>query len=267
MIVPVMLITPPVQIDIMKIHILSDLHLEFSAFVPPVVESDVIVLAGDVWLGIRGIAWARQTWPDKEVIFVLGNHEFYRSEVNRENEEMKKAARVYGVHVLNRDEVVIDGVRFVGATLWTDFCLFGEPKRPFAYAAALNGLSDFRVIDFGSKTLMPQDTADFNAADVAFLERKLLKETFDGETVVVTHHLPSMRSVAERYSKDLMSACFASDFDRLMGYSKLWIHGHTHDSSDYELNGTRVICNPRGYCKAGQAPENAEFNSGLVVEV
>jgi hypothetical protein len=76
-----------------------------------------------------------------------------------------------------------------------------------------------------------------------------------------------MRSVAERYAEDLLSACFASDFDRLMGYSKLWIHGHTHDSSDYELNGTRVICNPRGYCKAGKAPENTEFNPGLVVQI
>ena len=262
-----MLITPPAQIDPMKIYILSDLHLEFLAFLPPMVDADVIVLAGDIWIGIRGIAWARQTWPDKVVIFVAGNHEYYRSEIGKENEMMEQAARLYGVHVLNRGEVIIEGVRFLGATLWTDFRLFGDAKRPYAYAAGLNGLRDFRVIDYGSRTFMPQDSAQFNAEDVAFLERKLIAEPFDGKTVVVTHHLPSRRSVAERYSKHMLSACFASDLDRLMGFSKLWIHGHTHDSFDYVLNGTRVICNPRGYCEEGGTPENSGFNPGLVVEV
>lgn len=251
----------------MKIQILSDLHLEFSLFKPPKLAADVIVLAGDIWIGIRGIAWARQTWPGKVVIFVPGNHEYYRSEVGLENKMMEQAARLYGVHVLNRGEVIIEGVRFLGATLWTDFRLFGDAKRPYAYAAALNGLSDFRVIDYGSRTFMPQDSAQFNAEDIAFLERKLIDEPFDGKTVVVTHHLPSKQSVSERYSKQLLSACFASDFDRLMGFSKLWIHGHTHDSFDYELKGTRVICNPRGYCEAGDAPENSQFNPGLVVEI
>ena len=262
-----MLIIPPVQIDIMKMHILSDLHLEYSAFEPPMVDADVIVLAGDIWTGVRGIVWARQTWPDKEVVFVPGNHEFYRSEIGIENEMMEQAARLYGVHVLNRKEIVIGGVRFLGATLWTDFRLFGEAERLNAYAAGLNALRDFRVIDYGSKTLRPQDSAVFNADDVAWLERKLLNESFDGETVVVTHHLPSRRSVAERYSKQLLSACFASDFDHLMGFSKVWIHGHTHDSFDYEINGTRVVCNPRGYSADGEAPENSEFNPELVVQV
>jgi len=251
----------------MRIHILSDLHIEYSAFTPHVVDADVIVLAGDICSGIRGIVWARQAWPDKEVVFVPGNHEYYRSEIGIENEMMEQAARVYGVHVLNRNEVVISGVRFLGATLWTDFGLFGEVERRYAYAAALNGLRDFRVIDYGSKTFMPQDSVELNAADVTWLEEKLKRETFDGPTVVVTHHLPSGSSVEERFKKDLLAACFASNYDHLMGYSKLWVHGHTHDSFDYELNGTRVICNPRGYCKANESPENPQFNPELVVEV
>ncbi|MDD4912222.1 MAG: metallophosphoesterase [Sideroxydans sp.] len=251
----------------MKIHILSDLHIEYTVYEPAAVEADVIVLAGDICLSTRGIAWARMAWPDKEIVFVPGNHEYYRSEMGIENEQMEMAAKVYGVHVLNRGEVVIDGVRFLGATLWTDFKLFGEAERPWAYAAGLNGLRDFRVIDFGVNTFMPQDSAEINAEDVAWLENKLKHERFDGATVVVTHHLPSSHSVAERYRKELLSACFASDFDNLMGYSKLWIHGHTHDSFDYELNGTRVVCNPRGYCKLGQPPENPTFDPNLVIEI
>lgn len=251
----------------MKIQILSDLHIDYSDYMPEFVEADVIVLAGDICLGTRGIAWARMTWPDKEIVFVPGNHEYYRSEIGIENEMMADAGRVYGVHVLNRAEVVIGDVRFLGATLWTDFRLFGEEERPWAYAAALNGLTDFRVIDYGSNTFMPQDSAEINAMDAAWLRTKLIDETFEGETVVVTHHLPSWQSVADRFKKSLLSACFASDFEALLGHSKIWIHGHTHDSYDYALNGTRVICNPRGYCKAGEPPENPDFNGALCVEI
>lgn len=251
----------------MKIHILSDLHIEYSAYEPRSVETDVIVLAGDICPGIGGIAWARQAWPDKEIIFIPGNHEYYHAEIGTENEQIEAAAKVYGVHLLNRDEAIIGGVRFLGATLWTDFLLFGEEERPYAYAAALNGLRDFRVIDFGTEKFTPQDSAVFNATDVAWLESKLKQEAFDGSTVVVTHHLPSACSVAERFRTVLLSACFASNLDHLLGHSKLWVHGHTHDSFDYELNGTRVVCNPRGYCKPGNPPENPQFNPGLVVEV
>jgi len=251
----------------MKIQILSDLHLEYSSFEPMQTDADVIVLAGDIWLGTRGIAWARETWTDKEIVFVPGNHEYYRSEIGIETELMELAARDHGVHVLNRKEIVIGGVRFLGATLWTDFRLFGEEERPWAYAAALNGLPDFRVIDYGSQTFMPQDAAELNVADVVWLEGKLKDDKFDGKTVVVTHYLPSMRSVSDHYKKELLSACYASNFDHLMGYAQLWIHGHTHDSFDYQNNGTRVICNPRGYSKAGESPENREFKPALVVEI
>lgn len=251
----------------MKILVLSDLHNEFSPFEPAPAAADVVVLAGDICLGTRGIAWARQAWPQQEIVFVPGNHEYYRSEIGIENEQMELAGQIYGVHVLNRRQAVINGVRFLGATLWTDFRLFGEAEVPWAYSAALNGLSDFRVIDYGDKTFMPQDSAAFNSADVAWLEQQLLHEIFAGPTVVVTHHLPSMRSVAERYRKSLLSACFASNFDRLLGHCSLWVHGHTHDSFDYEVNGTRVVCNPRGYCKAGQMPENPDFDPRLLVEV
>ncbi|MDD4929007.1 MAG: hypothetical protein PHP85_07005 [Gallionella sp.] len=196
-----------------------------------------------------------------------GNHEYYRSEIGVENELMAAAADVYGVHVLNRAQVIIGGVRFLGATLWTDFRLFGEEERPWAYAAGLNGLSDFRLIDYGAQTFMPQDSAKLNQADVAWLESMLRDEAYDGKTVVVTHHLPSALSVAGRYKENLLSACFASNLDRLMGRSELWIHGHTHDSFDYEIKKTRVICNPRGYCKTGGAPENPDFNPVLLVDV
>ncbi|WP_297505918.1 hypothetical protein [Ferrovum sp.] len=103
---------------------------------------------------------------------------------------------------------------------------------------------------------------------MAFLERQL-QAPFDGKTVVVTHHLPSFKSVAGRFQKSAMSAAFASNLDDLLGSDKacLWVHGHTHDSLDYEVKGMRVICNPQGYILSNSRPENMDFDPGLVIEV
>lgn len=249
----------------MRIHVLSDLHLEFAPFDPPETGADVVVLAGDIWQGSRGIAWARRAWPHREIVYVPGNHEYYRSEIGVENALMVGAGREHGVHVLNRGEVVIGGVRFLGAVLWTDFLLFGKHEREHAMLAGAAGLSDFSVIDYGTAAFTSHDAAELNRLDVAWLEARLKREPFDGNTVVVTHHLPSMRSVPGRYQRDLLSACFASHLDDLLGYSTLWIHGHTHDSLDYVAQGARVVCNPRGYARPGQPPENPAFEPALTV--
>jgi len=98
--------------------------------------------------------------------------------------------------------------------------------------------------------------------------QKALDTPFDGVTVVVTHHLPSEKSIGEQYQGDWANASFASRLDDMMGRSTLWIHGHTHINFDYELHGTRVICNPRGYCRRdGSGGENPAFNPSLVAEV
>jgi Icc-related predicted phosphoesterase len=84
------------------------------------------------------------------------------------------------------------------------------------------------------------------------------------KTVVVTHHLPHCRSIPARFKGDLLNAAYASDLSEVieMGRPVLWIHGHTHDSCDYTVGDTRVICNPRGY-----DDENGHFNLSLTVQV
>ena len=47
----------------MKIRILSDLHLEFQDWTPPESDADVVVLAGDIHVGTRGIDWALDILP------------------------------------------------------------------------------------------------------------------------------------------------------------------------------------------------------------
>lgn len=250
----------------MKILILSDLHLEFASFTPISDEVDLVILAGDIWKKDMGIYWARENWPNTQIIYIAGNHEFYNSDRNAVLSLLKSAAVETGVHFLDNDEVVINGVRFLGATLWTDFNLFGTELREKAICAGKRGLNDFWMIVERGDTFSPSDAMDLCNESVDWLKSKLATVEDIAKTVVITHHLPSMQSVSERYRSDILSACFASNLDELLGYSKLWIHGHTHDSFDYTANGTRVICNPRGYVPKG-VQENLEFNPSFIVEI
>lgn len=250
----------------MKILILSDLHLEFANFQAPEVEVDVVILAGDIWKKNNGIFWARATWLNTEIIYVAGNHEFYDGDRSDVLHQLRDAADDTGVHFLDNDEVVIDGVRFLGATLWTNFLLFGEAQQYEAMNAGMSGLNDFRKINEGGLAFTPADAIALCDKSTQWLKSKLLDEPFEGKTVVITHHLPSMYSVAERYKHDILSACFASNLDELLGQSELWIHGHTHDSFDYKVGMTKVVCNPRGYFFKG-TQENSGFNSELIIEV
>ena len=249
----------------MKLQILSDLHLEFSNLLVSETDADVIVLPGDIWKGDAGIYWARATWPNKPIIYVAGNHEFYGKNRLETLAKLRIAARETGVHFLDNEEVIIDNVRFLGATMWTDFELYNNKNADMMIAS--NGLNDFRVIHEGVKHFSPMDSVVLHEQSIAWLTKKLIDEPHEGETVVVTHHLPSMLSVADRFKGDSLSACFASNLDHLLGYSSLWVHGHTHDSFDYSVNGTRVVCNPRGYCRYEGGDENFDFNPNLVFEL
>ena len=60
----------------MRIHLLSDLHNEFSSFVPVLLDCDLVILAGDIDLKSRGVEWAKKTFS-VPVLYVPGNHEFY----------------------------------------------------------------------------------------------------------------------------------------------------------------------------------------------
>lgn len=249
----------------MKLYIISDIHLEFSNFEPFATDADVVVLAGDIGKKSNGIIWAREKFPDKEIIYVPGNHEFYGAQREDTLVLMRIAAEQCKVHLLDNDEVVINGVRFLGSTLWTDFLLFGEHKKNEVMMDGQNCLNDFRLIHEGIMLFTPMLSTKLHEQSLAWLTEKL-NTPFDGNTVVVTHHLPSALSVVERFKDSALSACFASNLDHLFGKMSMWIHGHTHDNLNYVANGTRVICNPRGYVTY-RGSENFEFNPKLVVEI
>lgn len=254
------------KIQAMKILVLSDLHNEFTVFEPIETDADVIVLAGDIDNGDAGLKWARKTWPARKIVYVIGNHEYYRRDFAETQASLRQAARARDIYLLEDNEAIIDGVRFLGATLWTDFEYFGADKKAMAMEEGQNRLNDFRLIQYGQLgTFSPEHSVDLHKRSLAWLTAKL-DEPFDGPTVVVTHHLPSEKSVAERFTDTPLSGCFVSHLDYLFGKMGLWIHGHTHDSFDYVANGTRVVCNPRGYVTSRGA-ENAGFDPSKVVEV
>ena len=250
----------------MNILILSDLHLELSPFSPPQDDVDVIVLPGDIHKNNLGIYWARATWPDKPIVYVAGNHEFYKHDRLNVLENLRLAALEQNVYFLENDEVVIDGVRFLGCTLWTDFLLFGLTRQEICMDAAIKGINDFSVINENGTLFTPNDSVRICNTSIRWLKSKLINTSFKGKTVVITHHLPSMLSVADKYKSDILSACFASHLDSLFGYSDLWVHGHTHVSFDYDLKGTRVVCNPRGYVLRNGV-ENTSFDPIKIVSL
>ncbi|MES2352252.1 MAG: metallophosphoesterase [Pseudomonadota bacterium] len=267
----------------MKIHVLSDLHIEFAPFVPDpaaVEAADVIVLAGDISTGTQAIPWARKTFAGKPIIYIAGNHEFYRHHWTKLLPELRGLATGYGVHFLENDSVTIDGVRFLGCTLWTDFLLFGEAKKPDARREAMTFVNDFSQIKAsfrrtdGAPTyrLTTEHTIKRHHESLTWLKAELASGD-PASTVVITHHYPSKRSTAPKWSNDLVSAIFGSNLptEVLLG-AKLWIHGHTHESCNYRIGDSRrsvrVVCNPRGYPLGWHKTEfeNASFQPGLLID-
>jgi predicted phosphodiesterase len=248
----------------MRLHVLSDLHFEFGSFDVPDTDADVVVLAGDVAVGPRGFDWIQQRFRGRPVVYVLGNHEFYRHNLPRLTKALKREARGSHIHLLENSSVELRGFWFLGCTLWTNFALSPDPAKAMCEAECF--LKDFRLIRFGpaDRVLQAKDTVDVHRASVAWLESELERHD-PARTVVVTHHAPSPRSEAPGHANSPLSAAFASDLGALVEQSRipLWIHGHTHFNVDYLLGVTRVITNQRGY---PQAP-CVGFDVGKVIEV
>jgi Icc-related predicted phosphoesterase len=230
----------------MRLHVLSDLHQELGDYTPKRIDADVVVLAGDIHQGSQGIQWARRYFPKKEVIYVMGNHEFYGRDVKYLVEGCRVEARGANIHLLENQSVQIGGVTFIGCVLWTDFKLWPKPAE--AMEAAKDYLNDFKLIRTPSGRLRPEDTVQFHQASVAWLKAELKKNDPE-KTVIVTHHAPSARSIPPQNVGDILNAAFASNLDSLIRGSRvpLWIHGHTHYNVDYRIGRTRIYSNQRGY--------------------
>jgi hypothetical protein len=244
---------------------MSDLHVEFAAFHPPPVAADVVVLAGDIGVRLGGLSWAKATFPDTPVVYVPGNHEYYGSAIPHFTEKLRAAALGSGVHVLDKDAIVLGGVRFLGATLWTDFGVHGADQRDVAGELARAGMSDFTRIRVSPRfsRITPRAMAGLHQQARSWLTERLA-EDFAGPTVVITHHAPSLRGVVPEYRGDPLTAAYASRLDHLLdGRPRAWIFGHTHHSVDEMIDGTRLVSNQRGY----PGEPGVQFDPARVIEV
>ncbi len=281
----------------MRIQLLSDLHLEVHPhFVPePAPTANVLVLAGDIGsyqtgsqlngphFGLERFSPLPQFagWPTP-VLLVPGNHEYDAQDFDVAHARLRASCEALGISWLEQETVVLDNVRFVGTTLWSDFDALADDAKITDLTQRLRMREKaFRAANFYlSKTGTTRQGSPFLASQVrdqslqcqAWLS-SALRQPFDGSTVAVTHFAPSLRSADPRYGLVPGTCGFCSALDALLLGAQLWLHGHLHNATDYETQGVntdsstwhcRVLANPLGYARKG---EQAKFDPLLTVAV
>jgi hypothetical protein len=288
----------------MKISIASDVHLEFGDInIQNTDGANVLILSGDILVAAdigrpdphnimedarsnRYVDFFKRcSFQFPHVIYVLGNHEHYHGDfattANRIR-SMLESNMLSNVYLLDREVKVIDGVTFIGGTLWTNM----NQRDPLTLYHMTSMMNDFRVVQNSAqqvsfKTMVPlldengvqktnQDgtprfQVEFNTRPAKFSPEDAVAEfdamtgyistvtqgRYDQKFVVVGHHSPSRLSTHPRYANDtIMNGGYSSNLDEFIlnhPQIKLWTHGHTHHNFDYMIGSTRIVCNPRGY--------------------
>lgn len=233
----------------MRLRIFSDLHIEFGDATPSTFESDgedLVVLAGDIDLGVDGIRWAQTAFVGRPVIYVLGNHEFYGCDFEELVDDARYAAKGTNVTVLEREYVDIAGWRIMGSTLWTDFRALGPELEMPSMGDAGRRIADYRQITLNDLRLRVSYTRDRCRASHRWLAREIQASSLP--TIVVTHHAPTLATESPQHSGELLNASYHNAFDELIRSPvRLWIHGHTHYNVDTHVNGIRVLTHQKGY--------------------
>lgn len=247
----------------MRLHVLSDLHLEFGAFQYSNQMADCVILAGDVHTKKNGIKWIKENITEIPVIYIMGNHEFYGEKFPRLIDKIKKEAEDTNVHVLENEHTEIDEYLFFGCTLWTNMNLYGDFQSGSIESQQMNDYKRIRK-SAGYKKLQPRDTRIHHSESVLEMEKFFASHSND-RTVVVTHHAPSILSLPENRRDQIISCAYASNLDSFVQEHAplIWIHGHIHHSKDYRIGNTRILSNPRAYIDE----PNPNFDPSLVVEI
>lgn len=254
----------------MKIQLLSDLHLEVQPdfLLRPAPDADLLVLAGDIGsyqygsrlpgadFGLERFSPLRG-WP-APVLYVPGNHEYDAVEFDATHARLRDTCERLGITWLERETVIMDKVRFVGTTLWSDFDALAQQARPAQQLKARE--KAFRAANWYLRTTgTTRHGAPWLAEAVreqALVCQQWLREAlavpFDGTTVVVTHFAPSLHSADPRYGNVPGTAGFCNSLDELLPLARLWLHGHLHCPSNYVHRGCRVVANPLGYAGKGE---------------
>lgn len=283
----------------MKLALVSDLHLEFAPIKLPKTEANTLLLAGDIVpvayledrrtdaearkVKKRVVEFMEETLSQyKQVFHIMGNHEHYNGVWEETIDCFKElwAAHCPNVIVLNNEAVTLDdGFMLWGGTLWTDFA----GGNPVHMEVARDGMNDYNLIRhtdqgrdvcygrFAPITLKPADTQEEHE-NARYALKEDIELCDEDKWVVMTHHLPSWRSIPENHAGSPLNWAYASDLDPFIETHpqiKTWVHGHTHNNQDYTIGDTRILCNPRGYASPNtpNRSENAAFNPTFTFEI
>lgn len=249
----------------LRVRILSDLHREFGPTDIPMLDADLILLAGDISTKQNALPWIRNFSGSTPTLYVCGNHEFYGDKLPRVTERLIEQTQNSNIHLLENASFRIGEWNVFGCTLWTDMNLQGDWMEGAAMAAeVMNDYKRVRNSNRGYKHLSPRDTRSLHLQSVARMT-EFLEQHDPEKSIVLTHHAPSALSLPEDRRDKTISSAYASHLDWLIEKYQpaLWIHGHIHHSNDYRIGKTRVISNPQGY------PEtpNMDFIPDMIFEL
>lgn len=260
-----------------NIQLLSDLHLETHPhFMPEVAPTaDILVLAGDVGsyqpgsmlvdhadadFGLARFSPRRDlaAWP-VPVFFVPGNHEYDGMPFEEAHERLQETCERLQIIWLQQRVHVVNGVRLIGCTLWSDFEALVPQHGPLSQQLkarekaerAANFYLRKTGTTFKGEAFLSDAVRAQALADQAWLAQTL-SEPFSGPTVVVTHFAPTLKSADPRYGLTPGTAGFCNALDHLLPKANLWLHGHLHCAQDYVHMGCRVAANPLGYARKNE---------------
>lgn len=260
----------------MKIKVLSDLHLEFekpwSTFNPG--SGEVLVLAGDICNAADfqedafDLKAVYQNFFNKcsqnfdKVFYVMGNHEHYGWTLN-DSARVLRENLPDNFTLLDNNSEYYKGVHFVGATMWADFC--GRDKDMMRLGG--ERMNDYAAIDYAFPGMQMEPTDTLYEHDNTLYWFKQVLPTLRGKVVVVTHHAPSFRSISDEYVTSETIGAYATDVESVIYDHEpdLWVHGHIHDTRDYMIGKTRVLCNPKGYPRKDETNGNFNINHEVTV--
>ena len=272
--------------DRMKVQLLSDLHLETQPQfqLQPAPGAELLVLAGDIGSYQAGSRLTEEGdtdfglgrfspvrgWPTP-VLYVPGNHEYDGLEFVTARTRLRETCERLGILWLDQEVRVIQGLRFVGTTLWADFEALVPADAPLgaqlkarekAFRAANFYLRKHSALMNGERMLAEQMRE--LALDCQRWLREALAQPFAGTTVAVTHFAPSLRSADPRYGLVPGTAGFCNALDALFPLADWWLHGHLHCPQHYRVGRCRVRANPLGYEGKG---EQAGFQPHSVIDL
>lgn len=252
-----------------KIGYFSDLHLEESNIQIDFSPFDYIIFAGDISQDFSLLPFLFLKIPNIPTFYIPGNHEYERKNFQLVVPKLKEFEKDFPfLHILQNESFYIpdDNLEFIGSTLWSNFESNGFYFKNEIKKWAEKNIIDFFSIQYEQQKFTPDlMEKEFNKS-YSFLNFSLKNNTHR-KKIVITHFAPHKNSIPKEYKDQFGSPYWVNDLNELMGFSDFWIHGHVHHSFSYEIEQTKILCNPRGYSKIFDLSDNKDFNKSLFLSI